>query len=118
VMEPHIHANREFRDLDDDDHVRAEVVGEWHRAYRLGPLGEDTAAYPAYLPHSISFSKPTVGASARTLHYGLYPPEDASSAWPLQEHLQAFLDVVLARVKRDIESWMDESADQRRFVTI
>ena len=66
----------------------------------------------------ISSSKPTVGASARTLYYGLYPPEDASSDWPLQEHLQAYLDVVLGRVKRDIESWMDESADQRRFVTI
>lgn len=77
VMEPHIHANPEFRDLDDDDHVRAGVVGEWHLAYRLGPLWEDTAAYPAYLPLSVSFSKPTVGAR-----------------------------------------WMDESADQRRFVTI
>lgn len=117
-MEPHIHANPEFRDLDDDDHVRSGVVGEWHLAYRLGPLGEDAAAYPAYLPLSISFSKPTVGASARTLYYGLYPPKDASSDWPSQEHLQAYLDVVLARVKRDIESWMDESADRRRFVTI
>jgi hypothetical protein len=42
-MEPHIHANRS-RDLDDDDHVRAGVMGERHLAYRHGPLGEDAAA--------------------------------------------------------------------------
>jgi hypothetical protein len=42
-MEPHIHANQS-RDLDDDDHMRAGVMGEWHLAFRLGPLGEDAAA--------------------------------------------------------------------------
>jgi len=117
-MEPHIHANPDFRDPDDDDHVRAGVVGEWHLAYRLGQLGEDAAAYPPYLPLSISFSKPTVGASARTLFYGLYPPEGASGDWPSQEDLQAYLDAVLARVKRDIESCSDGSVNRRRFVTI
>lgn len=113
-MEPHIHANPDFRDLDDDDHVRAGVAGEWHLAYRLGQVGEDAAAYPPYWPLSISFSKPTVGASARTRYYGLYPPDDASSDWPSQEDLQAYLDAVLARVKRDIESWSDGSANQDR----
>jgi hypothetical protein len=43
-MEPHSHANPELRDLDDDDPVRPGLVGEWHLAYRLGPLGEDDAA--------------------------------------------------------------------------
>lgn len=117
-MESHIHANPEFRDLDDDDHVSAGVAGEWHLAYWLGRLGEDAAAYPPYLPLSISFSQPVVGASARTLFYALCPPGDASSDWPSQEDLHAFLDAVLARVKRDIESWADSSADHRRFVTV
>ncbi len=66
----------------------------------------------------MSFCKPVVGASARTLFYGLYPPDDASSDWPSQEDLQAYLDAVLARVKRDIESWSDNSAGERRVVTI
>lgn len=117
-MQPHIHANPDFRDLEDDDHVRAGVAGNWHLAYRLAQVGEDARAYPPYLPLSISVSRPTVGASARTLRYGLYPPDGASSDWPSQEDLQAYLDSVLARLKGDIESWTEGSADQVRFVTI
>jgi hypothetical protein len=42
----------------------------------------------------------------------------ASSHWPSQEDLQAYLDAVLVRLKDDIESSAEESGDQVRFVTI
>jgi hypothetical protein len=88
--------------LDDNDHVRVEG---W--ASGILPIGSDHPGRtpPRILPtcRSASRSASERWVRVRTLYYGLYPPEDASCDWSLQEHLQAYLDVVLGRVKEDIE---------------
>ncbi len=109
-MSPHVHANPEFVDLTEPDLG----LDGYHLAYRLGEVGDEPGDAPdPYVPLSISFGPPRLGASRQTLRYGLDRDFWRSPQGPSEEDRTALLKAALRVLREDIQAV--ESGDVERL---
>ena len=99
-MPPHVHPGDGFEDLDVSDRPGLE---RWHVAYRVGAVGEESAdALASFIPLSLSYSEPEVGASMRTIKYGLVRDFWRDRREPSDEDVHALIEAALNRLPADI----------------
>lgn len=115
-MPPHVHPGDGFEDIDVSGRPG---LKDWHVAYRVGAVGEESgdAAAP-YIPLSLSYSERKVPANMRTLRYGLVRDFWQDIGQPSESDVRALMNAALARLASDIEGLEggDESARARHFV--